>query len=146
MLSVVKELFNLPNRSLDVLDMDNKLLHISAPVIAPFLTHIFNLSLYHGKIPSDFKLVRVTPIFKGHCENNDLNNYRPISIVSTVSILHNEKCKFLSMGYEARMCFCDLELWQKTPIIYLIQAGMAWEGTQGQNMRPNRLSHIYIEV
>ena len=92
--SVLKELLNLPNRrSLDVLDMENKLLRISAPVIAPFLTHIFNLSLYHGKIPSDFKLARVTPIFKGQGDTNDPNNYRAISVVSTVAKIFEKNVK-----------------------------------------------------
>ena len=40
------------------------------------------------------------------------------------------------------MFVCDLKLEQKTPIIYLIQSGMVWEGAQGQNMMPNRLRHI----
>ena len=92
--SVLKELLNLPNRrSLDVLDMNNKLLHISPPAIAPVIKHIFNLSLYHGKIPSDFKLARVTPIFKGLGHTNDPNNYRPISVVSTVANIFEKNVK-----------------------------------------------------
>ena len=38
------------------------------------------------------------------------------------------------------MFVCYLKLKQKTPIIQLIQSGMVWEGTHGQNMRTNMLS------
>ena len=69
------------------------MLLISAPAIAPFLTHIFNLSLYHGKIPSDFKLARVTPIFKGQGDTNDPNNYRAISVVSRVAKIFEKNVK-----------------------------------------------------
>ena len=71
------------------------------------------------------------------------------------------------------MFVCDLKLYKKTPIIYLIQSGMVWDRklsceefalhadicnldsgllatdylsfnqNPGQNMRPNRLSFIY---
>ena len=50
--------------SLDILDIDSKLLQVSAHLIAPSLTHIFNLSLYSGVLPSEFKLARITPVFK----------------------------------------------------------------------------------
>ena len=51
--------------SLDVIDMDSKLLKLAAKQIAPSLSYLFNLSLSMGMIPEDFKLARVTPIFKG---------------------------------------------------------------------------------
>ena len=44
--------------------MDNKLLRLASPLIAPVLAHIFNLSLAEGHIPKDWKLARVTPVFK----------------------------------------------------------------------------------
>ena len=42
----LKELLKLP--SLDVLNFDHKLLHLSAPALASSLSHIFNLSLQDG--------------------------------------------------------------------------------------------------
>ena len=41
-----------------------KLLKIAADVVAPSLTCIFNQSLLTGIYPSDWKLAKVTPIFK----------------------------------------------------------------------------------
>ena len=75
----------LNRNTLDVLDMDSLLLRKSALVIAPAPTHIFNLSLYHGIIPNDWKMARITPIFKNKRTKHDPNNYRPISVVTTIA-------------------------------------------------------------
>ena len=84
--SVTHELTNLGHKSnLDVLDLDSKLLCLSANVIAPSLCHLFNLSLFTGFVPTDWKKARVTPIFKGKGSNRDPSNYRPISIISRIT-------------------------------------------------------------
>ncbi len=41
-----------------------KVLKIAAPSIAPSLTLIFNQSIRTGIFPSDWKVARVTPIYK----------------------------------------------------------------------------------
>ena len=56
----------------------NRLLKIAADVVAPSLTGIFNQSLVTGIFPSDWKMAKVSPIFKNDSKS-DLNNYRPIS-------------------------------------------------------------------
>ena len=67
--------------SFDILNMDTKLLKLSAALIAPSLTHIYNLSLYQGIVPKDFKKARVTPIYKKG-DPHVPSNYRPISVTS----------------------------------------------------------------
>ena len=48
------------------------------------LTHIFNLSLFQGKFITAFRHAKVVPIHKkGDVQN--LNNYRPISLLSSLS-------------------------------------------------------------
>ena len=42
------------------------------------LTNIFNLSLYHGIILNNWKMVPITPIFRNKGTKHDPNNYRPI--------------------------------------------------------------------
>ena len=82
---VYKSLLSLPSdRSLDVLNFDCELLWISAPFISLALSHIFNLTITNGTIPNDFKIARVTPIYKGQGDISNPNNYRPISIISTI--------------------------------------------------------------
>ncbi|CAB4042484.1 Hypothetical predicted protein, partial [Paramuricea clavata] len=78
-----------------------KLLRDSASVIAPSITSLFNLSLSTSTFPSDWKLARIIPIYKGKARN-DPSNYRPISILPTLSkILEREVHKQLSTYLEA---------------------------------------------
>ena len=70
---------------MDFLGFDSKLLHLSSLLIAPLLRHIFNLSLFSGNVPQDFKTARVTPIYKGQGSQLEAGNYRPISVVPTVT-------------------------------------------------------------
>ena len=52
-------------------------------VITP-LTHICNLSLMSGVMPDDLKIAKIVPIYKSK-EKNNMNNYRPISILPTIA-------------------------------------------------------------
>ena len=61
-----------------------KLLKTAADVVSPSLTCIFNQSLLTGIYPSDWKLAKVTPIFKNGSKI-DLRNYRPISVIPAVA-------------------------------------------------------------
>ena len=77
---------NLPSSSSnDVLDFDSYLLRISADIITSYLYHIFNLSILHSYIPDDFKIARVTPVYKGKDAKDCESNYRPISITCHIS-------------------------------------------------------------
>lgn len=69
----------------DVIGFDSKLLSLSSDYIAPILTKFFNASLITSIIPDDWKLARVIPVFKGKGEVSDMNNYRPISLISHIS-------------------------------------------------------------
>jgi hypothetical protein len=80
----------------DVLDMDSKLLCLSADVIAPLITHFINYSLNMGYVLTDWKRSRVTPIFKGKGDILDENNYRPISVIGHIcKVLEKEVQKQL---------------------------------------------------
>lgn len=54
------------------------------------LTHIINLSITSGVFPSVFKTAKVIPLYKSNDKAN-LNNYRPISLLSIISKVL-EKC------------------------------------------------------
>lgn len=61
-----------------------RLLRISAPYIANEINYICNQSIKTSTFPEKWKEAKVTPLFKkGSCE--DVNNYRPISILPTLS-------------------------------------------------------------
>jgi len=48
------------------------------------LARIINLSFEPGIVPRNMKIARITPIFKSG-ETSELNNYRPISILPSIS-------------------------------------------------------------
>ena len=52
-----------------------------SPNIINILVHIVNLSLNHGLFPSELKLAKVIPVFKGG-DASQMNNYRPVSLLS----------------------------------------------------------------
>ena len=60
---------------------------ISARLIrecADLICNIFNQSIGQGMFPDDWKCARVAPLFKAG-DRNDVNNYRPISVISIVA-------------------------------------------------------------
>ena len=62
-------------------DLPAKFLKISATLIAKPLAKLFNLSINTGEYPDFLKIAKVLPIYKKG-EHSDMNNYRPISILS----------------------------------------------------------------
>ena len=67
--------------------MDNipaKVLKITANIIAPSLTYIFNVSLESGIYVDDWKLAKIIPINKSE-DRKKCENYRPISILPVIS-------------------------------------------------------------
>ena len=72
---------------------------LSAPVLIPALHMIYNLSLTSGVYPHKLKIAKVVPIHKKG-DSTSLNNYRPISILSTINkifekILHTRLTKYI---------------------------------------------------
>lgn len=56
----------------------------SKHVLAPIMYHVFNLVLTSGVFPSVSKRALVHPIYKSG-DRNSVNNYRPISVFTTLS-------------------------------------------------------------
>ena len=82
-----------------MLKFDTKLLRFVAPIIAPLLTHVFNLSLFSGFLPQDWKLARVTPIYKGKNDKDDPTNYKPLSVVSPIAKIIEKAVKIKLINY-----------------------------------------------
>ena len=65
-------------------NLPSRMLKIAAGVLEPSLAFLFNQSISSGIVPTEWKLARVTPIFKKG-KRRDVNNYRPISIIPAVA-------------------------------------------------------------
>ena len=71
-------------------------------IALPF-THILNLSLENGEVPYDFKIAKITPLFKSG-STKELGNYRPISVLPIMSkilekIVHKQLIDYLEKNH-----------------------------------------------
>ena len=71
-------------KSTGLFHMPNKALNIAKDLIATSLPDIFNACIESKVFPDDLKIGKVTPIFKSE-RKDDLNNYRPITVLPTVA-------------------------------------------------------------
>ena len=62
---VLSEILKFKDKSnLDVINMDSRLLKLAAHVICDSVSQIINICIEHGILPADWKLSKVTPIYK----------------------------------------------------------------------------------
>ena len=73
-----------PNKCTGLDKIPAKVLRLSADIIAPSLTYIFNISLDTGIYVDEWKRAQVIPIYKSE-DRRKCENYRPISILPIVS-------------------------------------------------------------
>ena len=71
----------------DVLGFDCKLLSMCSDLIAPIITKFANASIHSKCFASDWKLSRVTPIYKGKGDANDKGKYRPINVIGHIATI-----------------------------------------------------------
>ena len=82
--------------------INGRVLKSGAVVLAKPLAFIFQLSLQSGIVPDEWKLAKVSSIHKGGAVH-DPNQYRPISVISTVMkiferIVYNQISHFLAVN------------------------------------------------
>lgn len=88
------------NKSSGLDNFPSGMLKDSADIIAKPLTHIINLSLATGSIPTDWKAAKIVPLFKSG-SMAEIDNYRPISILPSMSkILEKVVFKQLMAHFE----------------------------------------------
>ena len=83
--------------------MSDKFLKTAKNILAESLCDTFNASIESEIFPQDFKIAKVTPIFKDGL-TDDLSNYRPISVLSTIArifekLLYSHLYEFLTENY-----------------------------------------------
>ena len=72
------------NKSSGVDCLGPRLLKLTAPVISKCVAYMINQSVTSGFFPDELKIAKVTPIYKKG-DRSDPGNYRPISILPTIS-------------------------------------------------------------
>ena len=90
---------SLPNKATGPNSIPLNLLHIIADIIVFPLCHIINTSFSSGIFPEILKVAKVLPFHKGG-STQDLNNFRPISLLSVFDkiiekIMHKRLYEFL---------------------------------------------------
>ena len=80
----------------------NKILKDNSTYLSPFFEELFNLSIETNTFPDDFKIGKVAPVFKSG-DKEDLNNYRPISVLPTIAriferLLYNQLYDYLTVN------------------------------------------------
>ncbi len=87
------------NKAVGLEDIPPRLLKDGAQIVAQPLTNITNASLKQAKVPTEWKSARVIPLFKKG-KKDDIDNYRPISILPMVSkvlerVVHIQLVKYI---------------------------------------------------
>ena len=62
----------------------NKIHKGNLTYLSPFFEKLFYLSIETNTLPDDFKVGKFAPVFKSD-DKEDLNNYRPISVLPTIA-------------------------------------------------------------
>ena len=107
----------------------SKLLKMAASIVARSLTAIFTKSVLAGIYLTEWKLARVTPVFKKGVKS-DLNNYRPISVIPVVwkvfeKIVYDQLYQYLNDNKLLSSCqsgFCSLH----STLTALLRATNSW--------------------
>ena len=82
--NVLDSIDGLKSKSCSIEMYPVKILKILKEKIAPIFTQILNRSICDGYFPNFLKIARVIPLFKSG-KKEDINNYRPISILHPFS-------------------------------------------------------------
>ena len=88
------------NKATGIDKISCKIIKIAAPAISDSLTLIFNQAITLSSFPDEWKMTRVTPLYKNG-QQNIPGNYRPISVLPAISkmmekILYNQLYNYLT--------------------------------------------------
>ena len=72
---------------------------MGADIIAPILTTFYNASLTNNIVISDWKVSKVTPIYKGKGNKEEAGNYRQISLIGNIMKIFEKEIKTQLMLY-----------------------------------------------
>ena len=91
------------NKSTGHDNVDAYFIRISCDLITPYLTQLCDFSFEFGLLPECLKIAKVVPIFKNGSKN-DINNYRPISLLSNFSKIMEKLIASRLMNFLEQRC------------------------------------------
>ena len=107
-LSTIHKLRNASSSGVDLLS--NNLLKKFAYILAPYLTHLINLSIHQGIYPDVWKVGKISAMFKNGpgMSINDINCFRPICMQAVLSkVLERIACAQLRYYLESNNILPD---------------------------------------
>ena len=108
--NIEQKLQKLPNySSLDILNFDTKLLNLAYSHISQPLSDIYNMSLKDQVVINDWKLARVTPVYKGKGSFEDPSSYRPIASVGHLAKVLEKTVNDHLMSYLIKHQFISID-------------------------------------
>ena len=128
--TVIRLLSKIDEKKATGLDrIPSKLLKTAANIVAPSLTSIFSRSILTGIYPNDWKVAKVTPLFKKGLKS-DPNNYKPISVIPVVSkvfekIVYNQLYHYLD-DYKLLLSYQSGFRSLHSTLTALLEATNAW--------------------
>ena len=87
-----------PSKATGLDGLGPRVLKMAASVISPSITLLVNKSIATGIFPAQLKQAKVLPVYKGGTKS-DPSNYRPISILLTVSKIFEKHINTHLMGF-----------------------------------------------
>ena len=87
-----------PSKATGLDGLGPRVLKMAASVISPSITLLINKSIATGIFPAQLKQAKVLPVYKGGTKS-DPSNYRPISILPTVSKIFEKHINTHLMGF-----------------------------------------------
>lgn len=73
-----------PTKAMGLDEISPRILRSCALPLTPVLHHLFSMCLLHHNLPLEWKVHKIVPVFKNK-DKARVNNYRPISLLSSVS-------------------------------------------------------------
>lgn len=80
----------------DIYGMSVSLMYAAAAPLSFILSELFNACVREGRYPQTLKNVRVSPLYKGKGKREEINSYRPVSIIPGIA-------KIFEHGLSARI-------------------------------------------
>ena len=102
-----------------------KLLRLGAKELAPSLMNIFDLEINSGEYPSSWKKGKWIPVYKKN-ERTDRKNYRPITVLSIVNKIFEQKLidqvtKYIDPHLSTRMSVYRKSYRSQTALLKLVE-------------------------